>query len=147
MMSAAPDAAVYAPYLWLFTVLLVLRVAGQLVVATTAPRWLPPMSQWQSGLVPYPLLVAVQLIVLWLMFSITIDFTLASGYWVRPHPALGAVVVVWSYLYAAAMVLRYIRRMARRPDQRWIGGTIPIVFHTVVAAFQWTFGQFHTVQM
>ena len=34
-------------------------------------------------------------------------------------------------------------RMARRPDQRWLGGTIPIVFHTVVAAFQWMFGTYH----
>jgi hypothetical protein len=33
--------------------------------------------------------------------------------------------------------------MARRPDQRWLGGTIPIIFHAVVAAFQWTFGTYH----
>ncbi len=49
----------------------------------------------------------------------------------------------WSYLYAAAMVVRYVIRMARRPDQRWTGGTIPIIFHLVLAAFQWTFAQYH----
>jgi hypothetical protein len=41
------------------------------------------------------------------------------------------------------MIVRYGIRMARRPDQRWFGGTIPIIFHSVVAAFQWTFGTFH----
>ena len=52
-------------------------------------------------------------------------------------------MLVWSYLYAAAMVVRYAIRMARRPDQRWTGGTIPIIFHVVLAAFQWTFAQYH----
>jgi len=41
------------------------------------------------------------------------------------------------------MAARYVVRMKRRPDQRWLGGTIPIVFHTVVAAFQWTFAIYH----
>jgi len=51
--------------------------------------------------------------------------------------------LLWSGLYFAAMIARYIIRMVR-PDQRWLGGTIPIVFHIVVAAFQWTFGTYHT---
>lgn len=141
-----PDPAPYAPFLWLFTVLLVLRVTGQLIVAIRSPRWLPPMEQWQSGLVPYWFLVAVQMVVLWLMFSISIDFTRGTGFWVAPHPTLGRIVVTWSYFYAGAMAVRYVRRMARRPDQRWWGGTIPIVFHTFVAAFQFTFGSFHVAQ-
>jgi hypothetical protein len=45
------------------------------------------------------------------------------------------------------MIVRYVIRMTRRPDQRWLGGTIPIVFHCVVAAFQWTFGTFHVLAM
>jgi len=129
--------------LWLFTLLLAGRVVGQIVVVLWAPRWLPPMAQWQSGLVPYPVLLAVQAVVLTLMVWISMDFSRGAGYWLRPHPTLGIVVVWWSYLYAGAMVVRYIVWMARRPDQRWLGGTIPIVFHTVVAAFQWTFGMYH----
>ena len=58
-------------------------------------------------------------------------------------PVLGRIVLGWSYLYAAAMVVRYAIRMARRPDQRWTGGTIPIIFHLVLATFQWTFAQYH----
>ena len=64
----------------------------------------------------------------------------------RPHPRLGLVVVWWSYVYAGAMVVRYVVRMARQPHQRWLGGTIPIIFHTVVAAFQWTSGMYHVTR-
>jgi hypothetical protein len=137
------DPRVYSPALWLFTILLFARVIGQLIVVLRAPRWLPPMAQWQSGLVPYPALLAVQAVVLFLMVWIARDFSGAAGFWVQPLPRLGYIVLVWSYLYATAMVVRYILWMSWRPDQRWTGGTIPIIFHCVVAAFQWTFAQYH----
>ena len=38
-------------------------------------RW----QQWQSGLLPYPVLLAGQAVVLWLMFSISIDYARGSG--------------------------------------------------------------------
>jgi hypothetical protein len=132
----------YAPFLWICTVLLIGRVVGQLIVATRAPSWLPPMEQWQSGLLPYPVLVAGQTIVLTLMIWISADFSRGTGFWVQPMPRLGRAALWWSYLYFGAMVVRYIRRMATRPDQRWLGGTIPIIFHSIVAAFQWTFGTY-----
>jgi hypothetical protein len=130
--------------LWACSVAMFLRVAGQLVVYLRAPSWLPPMAQWQSGLVPYWFLLASQGVVLLLMFWIATDFARAAGVWVQPLPRLGRVVLVWSYLYATAMAVRYVVRMIRRPDQRWLGGTIPIVFHTVLAFFQWTFARYHT---
>jgi hypothetical protein len=133
----------YSAALWCFTLLMTLRVIGQVIVVLRAPAWLPPMAQWQSGLVPYPFLLSVQVVVLTLMTWIALDFTRAAGYWVQPLPRLGMVVLVWSYLYAGAMAVRYVVRMTRRPDQRWTGGTIPIVFHCVLAAFQWTFAQYH----
>ncbi len=137
------DPTLYGVYLWLFTGLLLGRVLGQLVVAARAPRWLPPMEQWQSGLLPYPALLVSQGIVLTLMTWISRDFSRAAGFWIEPHPRLGMAALWWSYLYFGAMIIRYAVRMVRRPDQRWTGGTIPIIFHSVVAAFQWTFGAFH----
>lgn len=137
------DPTAYSLFFWLCTVLLVARVLGQLVVAMAAPRWLPPMEQWQSGLLPYPVLVAGQAIVLVLMTWISVDFTRGAGFWVVPRPRLGLAALWWSYVYFGAMVVRYVIRMARRPDQRWLGGTIPIIFHSIVAAFQWAFGTYH----
>ena len=138
-----PDPAAYSPWLWLFAALLLLRVIGQLIVVRRAPRWLPPMDQWQSGLLPYPVLLLGQAIVLGLMLWICLDFTSAAGRFVRPYPNRAGYVIGFSYLYFGGMVLRYIIWMWRRPDQRWLGGTIPIVFHCVVAAFIFTFGLYH----
>jgi hypothetical protein len=46
-------------------------------------------------------------------------------------------------VYSAVMALRYCIRMARRPSARWLGGTIPIVFHCVLAAFLFVLGASH----
>lgn len=137
------DPQAWSLTLWLCSVLMLLRVLGQLVVFWRAPAWLPPMAQWQSGLVPYLFLLATQAVVLFLMFWIATDFARGAGVWVQPLPRLGRVVLAWSYVYAGAMVVRYAIRMARRPGERWFGGTIPIIFHSVLAAFQWTFAQYH----
>ncbi len=105
------------------------------------------MGQWQSGLVPYWFLLSAQAVVLGLMFWIAADVARGSGYWVQPWPRLGRIVLAWSYLYASAMAVRYVIRMARRPDQRWFGGTIPIIFHVVLAIFQWTFARYQLVRV
>ena len=138
------DATISGLYLWLFTALLFGRVLGQLVVAKVAPKWLPPFEHWQSGLLPYPVLLVGQAIVLTLMIWISADISRGAGFWFEPRPRLGFAALVWSYLYFGAMIARYVVRMVRRPDQRWLGGTIPIIFHSVVAAFQWTFGTYHS---
>jgi hypothetical protein len=41
------------------------------------------------------------------------------------------------------MAVRYAVRMTRRPEQRWFGGTIPIVFHWVLASVVFVYGSFH----
>ena len=127
-------------FLWICTVLLIGRVAGQIIVVLKAPTWLPPMERWQSGLVPYWFLLLSQFAVIWLMVTISWDFSRGRGFWVEPHPWIGAAAFYWSFLYAGAMVVRYAVRMSKYPGERWLGGTIPIVFHTVVAAFQCAFG-------
>ena len=137
------EPAAYTFDLWLFTALLFFRVIGQIVVVIWGPRWLPPMDQWQSGLLPYPVLLAGQAVVMTIMVWIAVDFSRGAGPFVQPRPEMGRFVVWFSYAYFAAMVVRYIIRMTRRPDQRWFGGAIPIVFHSVVAAFLWTFGSYH----
>ena len=120
-----------------------MRVAGQLVVVVAAPPWLPPMDQWFSGVVAYPILLAVQLVTLVLMAAVALGLGAGWPLAISADAGLGRTLVAVAYLYAAAMAVRYVLRMARRPDQRWFGGTIPIVFHCVVAAFLWTFGTFH----
>jgi hypothetical protein len=68
--------------------------------------------------------------------------------WLAAHepsaaPTLGRLLVELAFLYWAAIGARYAIRMIRRPDARWLGGTIPIVFHWVLAAFVFALGTAH----
>jgi hypothetical protein len=138
------EPGVYGVFLTLFTLLLAGRVAGQLIVYLYAPRWLPPMEEWQSGLLPYPVLLASQGVVLTFMTLICVDFLRGHGFFVEPHPRGGVFSIWFAGVYLAGMVVRYIVTMARRPERRWFGGTIPIIFHSVVAAFLWTWGRYQS---
>ena len=130
-----------AAYLLLFSALFLLRVAGQLLVVLRAPAWLPPMSQWH--LMPYHFLLPIQLGFLALMALIEISLFRGSGPLAGAEPAFGRFLIVFSFVYAGTMALRYVVRMYRRPGERWFGGAIPIVFHFVLAAFLFTWGKYN----
>ena len=131
-----------ARFLWLFTGLFVLRVVGQIVVRLRRPSFLPPTEEW--NLTPYRLLLPTQLAIVGLMTWIDIELTRGAGVAASPRAALGTVLVWFSFVYAVGMALRYVVRMLRRPDARWFGGTIPIVFHEVLAAYLYVLGSYHS---
>lgn len=128
-------------FLWLYSALFLVRVVGQLVVRSRQPSWLPPMEQW--NLTPYRLLLPTQLLILGVMGWTDASFTAERGPPVTPRPSLGWVVLGFVAVYATSMVIRYVVRMTRRPGQRWFGGTIPIVFHIVLAAYLTILGAYH----
>lgn len=64
------------------------------------------MNQWQSGLLPYPILLLGQVLVLTLMFWICADFSRGHGMFVEPYPGRGRYVVGFGYLYFGGMVVR-----------------------------------------
>jgi len=103
--------------LWLFTALLISRVLGQLIVVQCAPRWLPPMAQWQSGLVPYPVLLAVQAVVVSLMIWISIDVSRRAGYWFETASEIGVgrSLVELSLRWRDGGALRRSHEAAARP--------------------------------
>lgn len=144
LLAASPDDPRAAGLVFLLlTVLFLGRVAGQVTVALYGPSWLPPMSLW--NLVPYRYLLPIQLVFLGVMGFVTGAFLggARDGLLTVPRAAVGAAVVAVSGVYAGAMAVRYAVRMRRRPDQRWFGGAIPIVFHWVLAAFLLVFGTYN----
>jgi hypothetical protein len=128
-------------FLWCFSALFLVRVVGQLVVRARQPSWLPPMEQW--NLTPYRLLLPSQLIILGIMAWVDWSFSAEQGAPVTPHPTFGFAVLAFAAVYAGSMVVRYAVRMRRQPEQRWFGGTIPIVFHWVLASWLLVFGSFN----
>ena len=119
-------------------VLFLCRVVGQILAATTAPSWLPPMARWYSGLMPYRWLLPTQIVFLAVMTAMTLGVY-------RGAPPLGTLSanaggwIVWaSYVYALGMVVRSIRYALATPERR--GVLIPIVFHFVLAGFLFAYG-------
>ncbi len=135
-----------APALWALLLLFVLRVTGQLVVAARQPTWLPPMDEWMSGLVPYPQLVITQAAIIVLLSWTCVQFSRGHGLLVRPSRRLGKGARVFGSLYLGSMLLRYVVRMALCPEERWFGGSIPIVFHCVLATYVLLFARHHATQ-
>jgi uncharacterized protein len=124
-----------AAALWTLLVLFAGRVVGQLAVVLDLAPFLPPMEQWQSGLMPYPVLLAAQVIILVTFVIVCAQFTRGRGYFVDRRGWLGTPLWIAGSIYAATMVVRYAAWMTIRPDQRWTGDLIPVVFHLVLASF------------
>ena len=140
-LSGTLEASELAPIFWFLTALFAVRVAGQVVVALRAPSWLPPMDEW--NLVPYRILLPVQIVILGVMTWIDASFSAAAGPPVDRSEAFGWLLLGFSAVYAGAMAIRYVVHVRRRPEARWFGGTIPIVFHLVLATYLYALGSFH----
>lgn len=139
MIRHSPDRNVPAAVvLGALTLLFLGRVVGQLLAATGSARYLPPFEEWQSGLLPYPLLLVSQVVILLAMLWIDV------GVWRgkllnRRRPLLGRWLLVLSLLYAGAMAVRYLIAGHLNPSRRWWPpGSIPILFHLVLAGYLFT---------
>jgi hypothetical protein len=133
-------------YFWQLLILFFLfclRVLGQMLVAFVHVSFLPPMKEWFSGLLPYPELLVSQFLIIILFSKICVDFYRGRGYFVQPSARFGRNLKVFGYIYFGGMVLRYVLRMSLYPNQRWFGGTIPIIFHCVLATFILVLANFH----
>jgi hypothetical protein len=133
----------YPALLWFLLFLFCLRIVGQAAVAALHVEFLPPMSAWYSGLLPYPWLLAAQVVVVVLYGKICLDFTRSRGFFATPRRRLGGGLLAFSSFYLATMVARYAVRMAQFPGERWSGGSIPTLFHWVLAAFLMVVGAYH----
>ena len=121
--------------LWVLTVLFLGRVAGQVMAGIYAPSFLPAWREWYSGLLPYPWLLLSQLTLLMFMAVVNTDNARGSGRFHVTSRRARSRLSLFAALYAGAMLLRYAATMALRPEERWTGGAVPIVFHFVLAAW------------
>ncbi|MCZ6895416.1 MAG: hypothetical protein O7H40_15400 [Gammaproteobacteria bacterium] len=136
------DSARYAAILGSLTFLFFLRVLGQALVAFFNVTFLPPMEQWYSGLIPYPILLSIQIIIVLAQVRLSVDLYLQKGFFVRRRPTAGRILSWFSAVYFLAMLARYIITMMLYPERRWFGGTIPIFFHWVLAAYLRLYGRY-----
>lgn len=136
---------IHGPLLAFITVLFAGRVLGQALVAFVGVPWLPPMEQWFSGMIPYPPLLIIQLLMLMLMIKITAAIWRGKGAFADVRPHWSGILMKFSAVYASLMVVRYILTMILHPEMRWFGDIIPIIFHFVLAGFIFVLGRYHRV--
>lgn len=118
--------------LWVCLGLFLLRVLGQLEVLLVAPAWLPAMEYWYSGLLPYPVLLPAQIVLLMLMTGVVVREMLGAD---RARASNRNWLTVISLVYFAAMLLRLVIQYARGADGLLAAGAIPVAFHWVLALF------------
>jgi hypothetical protein len=108
------------------TLLFLARVAGQALVVFADVRWLPPADAWYSGLLPYPVLLPAQVVILILQAIVDQAAWAGRAWLLRPRPRAARALQRFSYVYALAMAVRYV-----------VTGThaIPVVFHWILAAY------------
>ncbi len=116
-----------AVLLWSCIALFAARVIGQLEVLLLAPAWLPEMEAWYSGLLPYPVLLPVQILILMIMSVVAWNRRIRTGRFARANPRLARGLRVFALLYFAAM--------ATRLALQGMEHAIPIAFHWVLALF------------
>jgi uncharacterized membrane protein len=113
------------------------RVVGQVQVLLLEPEWLPPMQAWYSGVLPYPILLPAQIVLLMLMSLVAYDHVRGRGFFWPSHRAVRIGLRAFAILYAAAMALRLAVMMSLPPHSLLEAGIIPITFHWVLAGFVW----------
>jgi hypothetical protein len=121
--------------LWICTLLFLVRVMGQIWVGICRPPSLPPWSEWHSGVLPYPLLLLTQLLLLMFMAVVNTDQARGAGWFGAVQLQTRNRLRLFGIVYALAMIFRYAARMTLVPEARWLGGTIPIGFHLVLASW------------
>jgi hypothetical protein len=130
----------YAPWLWLLLGLFTIRVLAQPIALHVDTPLLPRFESWHSGLLPYPVLVLTQvIIILWLSRT---AWTFTTGA-IAPRSGFGVVMMAFGGVYFAAMVLRLLLGATVLADERWFASPLPTVFHLVLATYLLLYGHFH----
>lgn len=121
--------------LWACIVLFAARVIGQLEAVLVGPGWLPDMEAWYSGLLPYPLLLPLQIAILMLMAVVAWNPRVRHGLFARANPRGAQALRLLAYVYFVVMVLRLLVNVTDNGIDFWREGAIPVAFHWVLALF------------
>jgi hypothetical protein len=127
----------------LLTALFALRVLGHLVQRWLPQPWLPPFAAWQGSSIPYPLLLAIQLVILGAMARAT------YGAW-QGTMAPGRRAMQWTArlgtLYMAAAIARIAIGLVDPAAPHWFTARISGAFHVVLAAFVLALSRYHSLR-
>lgn len=126
---------------WVLLAVCSFRVTSQVVIASHAGFL--PQEEWASGLVPYPGLLVVEILVIVLLGKIGLDLFRRRGLFFVPRRSVGSWLLAFGSIYLTVMVIKYAIRMALYPHERWTGGSIPVFVHWLFASAILLAGGYH----
>ncbi len=115
--------------LGILAVLFSLRVALQLVQTVLGLDSPIPMVRWDSGTMPYGVLLALQAAIL---VGLVWCIRAVDG---RRRPRVGQLLLIVGGLYGAAMVIRMGIGVSGLSAHRWFMAPVPTALHMVLAGF------------
>jgi hypothetical protein len=121
--------------MWTCLALFGARVIGQFELLVAAPEWLPDMDAWYSGLLPYYLLLPVQIALLMIMAVVAWSRRVRTGRFALANPRMARALRGLALLYFVVMALRLGFNLAENGSDFWRAGAIPVAFHWVLALF------------
>jgi hypothetical protein len=107
------------------------RVAAQLVQLLAPSPLLPTFSAWQSGALPYGVLLASQVVIVF------VSVWVIALLWIRAlpqRPRLGLACLVFGAIYFAFMAFRLVAGLTFLADAPFFSAILPAIFHLVLAA-------------
>jgi hypothetical protein len=134
-MSDAVKSTQSGMLLWACILLFATRVIGQLETVLLEPHWLPTMDAWFSGLLPYPLLLPVQIGILMLMAVVAWNPRVRRGLFAQANPRAAFALRAFAFVYFLVMAVRLAVNVNENRADFWSEGAIPVAFHWVLALF------------
>jgi hypothetical protein len=127
---------------WLIFLLLLFsfRVGAQLLQRFYPASFLPDFDDWQSGALPYWVLVTFQILIIVICFRITYQFITGT---VQPNHKTGKLCLLFGIIYFSIMLFRLVAGLTFAPDHPWLGARLPTLFHLVLTLFVLVFGHFN----
>ncbi len=122
------------------TLLFSLRVCGQIIQRWWPTPVLPDFDAWQGSSLAYPVLLAIQLLILAVMLIVA--WRIGRGA-LSPNRRVGHWLGVAGGVYMAGSALRVIVGLLVADAPSWFSTWIPAGFHLVLAAFVLVVAHFH----
>lgn len=126
------DASAHARWLWLLAGLFALRVVAQPLATVTGWRLLPPFAAWQSGALPYGVLLTTQVLLLgWMAWTAR---EVGAGRLVAAR-RIGRRLAAIAAVYGTVMSARLLLGATAFRGHWWLDAPLPTVFHLVITTY------------
>lgn len=126
--------------LWVLSLLFAARVIAQAIQFVSQRTWLPHFAEFQGSNLPYWLLVAVQIIILFFMMHFADRVRQQS---LHPTRSASCWLIGCGWIYLAGSLLRILIGLNLVDVPSWFTSWISAFFHLVLASYVLLLGYYY----